>query len=163
MSSPKIFTPKSFTFGEMKQVDEVLAVAPVVQEVAQEIGTDVLKEVAKVETPVMKDEAELIEDQEPRDELQAETSEKMTYFTVGRSGCGFTIRQAQANNQNKIPTILCGDPSVLTTMTDDFASVCKNLPNLPGVPANFTCVGDIEKDLSNCSFRAGFDPMFGKM
>lgn len=90
------------------------------------------------------------------------TMENNVYFTVGRSGCGYTIKQAQANNANGPATILCSDPSITKTMGDDFNNMCANLPSLEAVPANFTCSGPPTEDFSNCTMELGFNPTFGK-
>lgn len=84
------------------------------------------------------------------------------YFTVGRSGCPYTVKQAQSNNANGVMTILCGDPSVFHTLDAKYQNICQTLPtNLEGVPANFTCKDD-DYEPSSCTPQYGFNPDFGK-
>ena len=83
------------------------------------------------------------------------------HFTVGRSGCPYTIKQAQSNNANNVTTILCGDPSILPTLDDKYQNICQTLPDLQGVPANFTCKDD-DYEPSSCQVQFGFNPDFGK-
>lgn len=97
-------------------------------------------------------------------EAAIQLSQMPQYFTVGRSGCPYTVKQAVSNNagDKNVSTIFCGDPSVMQTYKGTkYENICNSLPKLEGVPANFTCDTNAN-DPSECKIDLGFNPDFGK-
>tara|TARA_B100001778_G_C18446539_1_gene564756 strand:- start:341 stop:685 length:345 start_codon:yes stop_codon:yes gene_type:complete len=96
------------------------------------------------------------------DNYEESLYKKLNYITIGRSQCDFTTRQMLYNNEKKnVQTLLCGDSTVISTMSDEYKKICDSLNkiNLQGVPANFTCLDTL--DLSKCSIQYGLDKSFG--
>ena len=102
--------------------------------------------------------------------------DKKYFLTIGTASCPYTIKQAQANQQNNIMTLFCDNQINENYHKSEIEDICYSFKkkeikdsenqNFAGVPVNFTCslpiTADVLKNPNICKTTLGYDADFGK-